>query len=170
MQRLFSSGLIDALVKEGVFVHSRMTDYKLDGFDLVIEHQIVEVVSYPREWSFSMLKEAALLILRVNEIAGEFGYQINDCQAYNVLFVGEMPVYIDLGSFIPLQRKASMLALDEFLRTYYYPIKIWSSVGVAWGMRAVQRPGLLLDTEDYLRCRWPIFRWVIADPIGKDRV
>ncbi len=51
-----------------------MTDYKLDGFDLVIEHQIVEVVSYPREWSFSMLKEAALLILRVNEVAGEFGY------------------------------------------------------------------------------------------------
>jgi hypothetical protein len=167
VQRLFSSGLIDALVKEGVFVHSRMTDYKLDGFDLVIEHQIVEVVSYPREWSFSMLKEAALLILRVNEIASGFGYQTNDCQAYNILFVGETPLYIDLGSFIPFQQKASMLALDEFLRTYYYPIKIWSSVGVAWGMRAVQRPGLLLDTEDYLRCRWPIFRWVIADPIGK---
>src|SRR4249920_2029101 len=63
VQRLFSSGLIDALVKEGVFVHSRITDYKLDGFELVVEHQIVDVVSYPREWSFSMLKEAALVLL-----------------------------------------------------------------------------------------------------------
>jgi hypothetical protein len=168
VQRLFSSGLIDALVKEGVFVHSRLTDYELDGFDLVVEHQIIDVVSYPREWSFSMLKDAALLILRINEIASEFGYQTKDCQAYNVLFAGETPLYIDLGSFIPFQRKElSLLSLDEFLRTYYYPIKIWASVGVAWGSRAVQRPGLLLDTEDYLRFRWSIFRWAVADPVGK---
>jgi hypothetical protein len=168
VQRLFSSGLIDALVKEGVFVHSRLTDYKLDGFDLVVEHQIIDVVSYPREWSFSMLKDAALLILRINEIAREFGYQTKDCQAYNVLFAGETPLYIDLGSFIPFQQKElALLSLDEFLRTYYYPIKIWASVGVAWGSRAVQRPGLLLDTEDYLRFRWPIFRWAVADPVGK---
>ena len=168
VQRLFSSGLIEALVKEGVFVHSRITDYEIDGFELVVEHQIVDIVSYPREWSFSMLKDAAFLVLRINEIANEFGYQTNDCHPYNVLFDGEMPLYIDLGSFIPFQQKElSLLSLDQFLRSYYYPIKIWASVGSAWGSRAVQRPGLLLDTEDYLRCRWPIFRWAIADPVGK---
>ena len=168
VQRLFSSGLVEALVKEGVFVHSRITDYRIDGFELVVEHQIVDIVSYPREWSFSMLKDAAFLVLRINEIASEFGYQTKDCHAYNVLFAGEVPLYIDLGSFIPFQQKElSLLSLDEFLRTYYYPIKIWASVGAVWGSRAVQRPGLLLDTEDYLRCRWPVFRWTIADPVGK---
>lgn len=168
VQRLFESGLIEALVKEGLLVHSRITGHKIEGFDLVIEHQIVDVVSYPREWSFSMLKDAALLILRVNEIASEFGYQTKDCHPYNVLFAGEVPLYIDLGSFIPFQAKElSLLSLDEFLRSYYYPIKIWASVGVAWGSRAVPRSGFLVDTEDYLRCRWPIFRWAIADPVGK---
>ena len=168
VRRLFSSGLVDALVREGLFIPSQLTAYEIDGFELVIEHQMIDVVSYPREWSFSMLKDAALLVLRVNEVAIGFGYQLKRCHAYNVRFVGECPLYIDLESFIPFQQNAlSMLALDEFIRTYQYPILIWSSIGVAWGSRAVQRPGFLLDTEDYLRCRWPIFRYAIADPIGK---
>lgn len=168
VQQLFSSGLIDALVQEGVFVPSRITDYKIDRFELVIQHQIVDVISYPREWSFSMLKDAALLILRVNEIANGFGYQTKNCQTYNVRFVGEKPLYIDLESFIPVQTEGlSMFALDEFLRAYYFPIKIWSSVGVTLGSKVVQKRGLLLETEEYLRCRWPIFRWAIADPVGK---
>ena len=168
VHRLFDSGLIDALVKEGLFVPSWIADCTIDGFDLVVEHQIVDVVSYPREWSFSMLKDAALLVLKINEIANEFGYQTKDCHGYNVLFAGERPVYIDLGSFIPFRAKGvTLLSLDEFLRSYYFPIKIWVSVGEAWGKKAVPRPALLLDTEDYLRCRWPVFRWTIADPVGK---
>ena len=103
--QLFTSGLIDALVKEGVFVPSWIADCTIDEFELVIEHQIVDVVSYPHEWSFSMLKDAALLVLKVNEISNEFGYQTKDCHGYNVLFIGEKPVYIDLGSFIPFHAK-----------------------------------------------------------------
>jgi len=166
--QLFTSGLIDALVKEGVFVPSWIADCTIDEFGLVVEHQIVEVVSYPHEWSFSMLKDAALLVLRVNEIANKFGYQTRDCHGFNVLFVGEKPVYIDLGSFIPFHAKElALLPMDQFLRSYYYPIKIWASVGGVWGKKAVQRTTLLLDTEDYLRCRWPIFRWAIVASVGK---
>lgn len=165
--QLFTSGLIDVLVKEGCFVPSRIADYTIDGFELVVEHQLVEVVSYPREWSFSMLKDAALLILKINEMANHFGYQTKDCHGYNVLFVGERPVYIDLGSFIPFRAKElPLLSLDEFLRSYYYPIKIWASVGDVWGKKAVPRPAILLNTEDYLRCRWSIFRWSIANLVG----
>jgi len=167
VSQLFASGLIDVLVKEGCFVPSQIADYTIDGFDLVIEHQLVDVVSYPREWCFSMLKDAALLILKINEIANGFGYQTKDCHGYNVLFVGEKPVYIDLGSFTPFCAKEStLLSLDEFLRSYYYPMKIWASVGDVWGKKAVPRPSISLDTEDYLRCRWPIFRWSIADLVG----
>jgi 2-polyprenyl-3-methyl-5-hydroxy-6-metoxy-1,4-benzoquinol methylase len=168
VNRLFTSGLIDALVKEDLFVPSWITDRTINGFELVVEHQIVDVVSYPREWSFSMLKDAALLVLKVNEVANEFGYQTKDCHGYNVLFAGEKPVYIDLGSFIPFRaKKVTLLSLDEFLRSYYYPIKIWASVGEIWGKKAVPRPTLMLETDDYLRCRWPLFRWAIANSAGK---
>lgn len=168
VHQLFTSGLIDALVKEGVFVPSWIADCTIDGFELLVEHEIVDVVSYPHEWSFSMLKDAALVVLKVNEIANEFGYQTKDCHGYNVLFVGERPVYIDLGSFIPFHAKElTLLSVDQFLRSYYYPMKIWASVGDVWGKKAVHRTALLLDTEDYLRCRWPIFRWAIADSVGK---
>ena len=163
VRRLFSSGLIDALVKEKLLVRSNITEHEIDGYGLIVEHEMVRVVSYPREWTFSMLKDASLVVLRVNEISSKYGYQITDCHGYNILFLGNRPVYIDLGSFSPIQpRDSSLQFLDEFLRSYYYPIEIWASLGAAWGTRAVPRPASPMDTEDYLRCRWPIFRWRIA--------
>lgn len=167
MRDLFSSGLVDALVKEGMLVPSRIADYEMDGYGLLVEHEIVEVVSYPREWSYSMLKEAALLILRINEISGRFGYQTKDCHGYNVLFVGERPLYVDLGSFVPFSRENhSLLALDEFLRSYYFPLRIWASLGTAWGMKAVPRAGgIILEPADYLRGRWAILRLSLLDSV-----
>jgi hypothetical protein len=164
---LFGSGLIDALVKEGLFVPSFITDLELDGYGLVIEHQIVHTVSYPHEWSFSMLMEAASLVLRINEASIKYGYQTKDCHCYNVLFSGESPVYVDLGSFTPiLAGSVALQSLDEYLRAYYYPLRIWASLGPVWGKKAVQRPGFLLSAEDYLRCRWPVFRWPAASTAG----
>ena len=168
VRRLFNSGLIEALVNEDLFVRSNITEHEIDGYGLIVEHELVRVVSYPREWTFSMLKDASLLVLRVNEISNKYGYQITDCHGYNILFSGNYPVYIDLGSFSPFQPSDSSLQfLDEFLRSYYYPIEIWASLGAAWGTRAVPRPASPMDTEDYLRCRWPIFRWPIAQTASK---
>ena len=34
---------------------------KEDGWEGVIEHEVLDFISYPYEWSFSMLKDSALL-------------------------------------------------------------------------------------------------------------
>jgi hypothetical protein len=157
VKRLFGSGLIETLARERLFVPSRITDLALDGYGLVVEHEEIRPVSYPREWTFSMLKDAGLLALRLNEVSSRYGFQTQDCHSYNVVFSGESPRYVDLGSFVPSKANA-LLSRDVFQRSYCYPLKIWRSLGPVWGRQAIQRPGFLLSVEDYLAARWPIFR------------
>ena len=83
---LFSSGLIDKLQQEKLIPKTRITDFVLNGFDLVIEHELLQPISYPHEWSFLMLKDAALCVLRINKIALEYGIETKDCHAYNIIF------------------------------------------------------------------------------------
>ena len=45
-----------------------------------------DFVSYPYEWSFSQLKDAALLTLRAQSLAAEAGMTLRDASAYNVQF------------------------------------------------------------------------------------
>lgn len=165
---LFSSGLIDRLVKEGLFVPSSITDLELKDYGLVVQHSPFRVVTYPHEWSFSMLRCAALLVLRMNEVATEYGYQTYDCHGYNVLFEGERPVYVDLGSFTryrPTRRE--LLSYDEFLRAYDLPLRLWARLGGAWGRKVVPRANYLLSTEDYLKVRWGVYRLPVVRQVGR---
>jgi hypothetical protein len=55
----------------------------------------VPFISYPYEWTFHQLKDAALLTLKVQKIALEHGMVLKDASAYNVQFIGRKPVFID---------------------------------------------------------------------------
>ena len=165
VRELFASGLVDELVKARLFVPSWITGLQLEGYGLVVEHEEIRPVSYPREWTFSMLRDAGLLVLELNEIASRHGFQTQDCHSHNVLFSGESPRYVDLGSFVRSSARG-LLSRDEFLRSYCYPLKIWRSLGPAWGRQSVQRPGFLLNIEDYLAARWPVFRLPGASVAG----
>ena len=67
----------------------------------VIRPERVPMVSYPYEWCFSQLRDAALLVLRVQKRALDFGLSLKDASAYNVQFLRGGPVLIDTLSFEP---------------------------------------------------------------------
>lgn len=168
VQRMFDCGLISTLVERGLLVKSWISPMSVEGFGLVVEHEIIHFPTYPKEWTFSMLQDAALAVLEVNRLALQFGYQTADCHGYNVLFVDSRPVYVDLGSFKEVQKMDGVLcAYHEFMRSYYYPLKIWSTGGVYWGSLTVPRIGSLVPSEAYLKYRWPIFRLVKDSTLAK---
>ena len=65
----------------------------------VLRHERIPFVSYPYEWPFSMLKDAALLQLDLNLAALEEDMILKDSTPYNVQFKGAKPVFVDIGSF-----------------------------------------------------------------------
>ncbi len=98
------SGLYDELVQKGLLVSHKeiKSTSKFDADDRrykVIQPEPVPFISYPYEWSFSQLRDAALLTLRIQRIAFKHGMILKDASAYNVQFVGKKPLHIDTLSF-----------------------------------------------------------------------
>ena len=65
----------------------------------VLQHDRIPFISYPYEWCFSMLRDAALLHLELMTAALEEDFILKDASAFNVQWDGASPVFIDVGSF-----------------------------------------------------------------------
>ena len=99
------------------------------GWAEVLEHERVPVVSYPYEWSFAMMKDAALLHLAVVQEAVREGLACRDGSAFNVQFLRSMPVFIDVGSFESLDGPA-WPGYRQFCSHFLYPLLIEAHLGV----------------------------------------
>ncbi len=162
VDELLSSGLMQALIADGVFLGVEKTEFQLAGFGLILEHERIPVITYPYEWSFSMLKDAAVVMLRVNQIARDFGYQTKDGHGYNILFHGSRPVFIDLGSFIKVQPgHTGWQGYEEFLRFFYYPLKLWFGGNEFLAQRILTGAMLpLMPHDSYLAYHKPFTRYL----------
>lgn len=166
---LLESGLPDALAAAGLMPATRLSDQVLPGSDFVLEHPRLPFVTYPYEWSYGMLRAAAACVLDVNRIANRFGYELMDCQCFNVVFNGPRPKYVDLGSLAPLPGKArNWTGLETFVRSYEYPLRIWSDGGGFIARRLVAASDLM-EHADYGLYRWPWLRYGAAAQYTKWR-
>lgn len=96
----------------------------------VLRHERVPVVSYPYEWPFAMLREAAGLHLDVLLAALEEGQSLKDGTAYNVQFLGARPTFIDVGSFEPAA--GPWPGYRQFCQTMLFPLMIQAHLGVPY--------------------------------------
>ena len=61
--------------------------------DFLLEHKKIPFISYPYEWSFEQLKDAALHHLDFNIFLLEKNFQLSDATAYNIQFIGNKPIF-----------------------------------------------------------------------------
>jgi len=94
---------------------------------IVLEVKKLSFVSYPYEWSFSQLKDAALLTLELQKFLIYKNFSLKDASAYNVQFVGGKPVFIDTLSIEPYQEKP-WIAFGQFCRHFLYPLMLMSKI------------------------------------------
>jgi SAM-dependent methyltransferase len=92
----------------------------------VLRHERIPFISYPYEWTFGMLKDAALLHLDVLEQALENGWTLKDGSAYNVQWRGHRPVFIDVSSFEPYQSGDSWRGYRQFCMMFIIPLLLKS--------------------------------------------
>ncbi len=142
MTSLLDSGLIEELTAKGLFPATKRTELQTHDCNLVLQHAKIECSILPSEWSFRMLKDAAICTLEVNIVARKYGYQTLDAHGFNILFDGGLPVFIDLGSFIRIERELSKKEpgwrpLGEFMRSFYAPLKIWQKGGYYLARKAL---------------------------------
>lgn len=92
--------------------------------DSCIQPDMVPFISYPYEWPFSMLKDAALQTLRAQVTALDHGMQLKDASAYNVQFIKGNPILIDHLSFYPYEEGKPWIAYGQFCRHFLAPLAL----------------------------------------------
>ncbi|HUG48928.1 MAG TPA: SAM-dependent methyltransferase [Candidatus Limnocylindria bacterium] len=131
------SGLYARLVERGWLVAHTEVDRAL-AFDdrawKVLEVERVPFVSYPYEWTFGQLKDAALLTLDVQAAAIEAGMTLKDASAYNVLFDGARPVLIDGLSFEHRAEDEPWVAYRQFCQHFLAPLALMALRDVRAGL------------------------------------
>jgi len=105
-------------MKKGLIPKTTLTDYTTDEFPLILEHEKIPVIVLPCYWSFSMIKDAAILTLQVNKIANKYGYQLIDSHFWNIAFHHGKPIFLDTGSLLPYSKKIADVFLAEFQRGF----------------------------------------------------
>jgi SAM-dependent methyltransferase len=88
----------------------------------VLRHELIPFVSYPYEWPFSMLRDAALLQLDLLLAALDEDLVLKDSTPYNVQWRGARPVFVDVGSFERLREGEPWVGYRQFCMLYLYPL------------------------------------------------
>src|SRR5215210_4057462 len=97
----------------------------------VLRHERLPFVSYPYEWPFEMLRDAALLQLSLLDDALAEGFVLKDSSPYNVQWRGSEPVFVDVGSFERLREGEAWVGYRQFCSLYLYPLMLQAYRGIA---------------------------------------
>ena len=101
-----------------------------DGWAGVLEHDTIPFVSYPYEWTFSMLKDAASLQLELIEKSLENGWTLKDATPYNIQFIGSRAVFIDTPSFEPWNKGEPWVGYRQFCSMFLTPLMLKAHLGI----------------------------------------
>jgi len=135
-EAFLASGLYDELARDGLLIPHRQVGLELAASadaHAVLQPDRVGFISYPYEWSFGQLQDAAALTLEIQQRALARGFTLRDSSAYNVQFHGGRPLLIDTLSFEPLEEGKPWTAYKQFCEHFLLPLTLMSSLDVRCG-------------------------------------
>jgi hypothetical protein len=155
---LLNSGLIDKLTIENIFPRTKIVSEDVKDQTLLISHELLGVLVHPGYWSPKMLKSAGLLVLRINEIASTYGYELADIHPFNIVYNGVNPVFVDFGSFKKIKNEFRWCAHDQFLKCYIYPLIVFSYGLDDYYFRIFKINGIGISDKEMLLVKSPFLR------------
>lgn len=124
------SGLYESLVAQSRLVRHEEVESEAPGAYKTLRPRVIPYVSYPYEWCFSQLRDAALLTLDIQLTSLSFGMTLKDASAYNVQFIGHRPVFIDTLSFEVYEDGSPWVAYRQFCQHFLAPLALMSHADV----------------------------------------
>ncbi len=137
------SGLLAELQKSQLVVGTRLVDdpalaatlaAENPGYQHFIEHDRISPITYPYEWTISMLGDAGVHTLAVQRALLKGGWSLKDATAYNIQFVNGRPIFIDITSIERPPRLDVWYALGQFTQMFLFPLLLMRYHG--WDLRS----------------------------------
>lgn len=130
-EHFISSGLYNELVKLDLLLSHEEIEQTADvalckdaNFYKLIKPTQINYISYPYEWCFSALKDAALLTLKIQKISLRYSMILKDASAYNIQFLGFKPIFIDTLSFQKYNEGMSWDGYKQFCSHFLAPLAL----------------------------------------------
>jgi len=151
---LMTSGLYEELTTAGLLVRHQEVGAAAafcGPAHQVIRPEPVPFISYPYEWCFSQLQDAALATLDVQRRALQRGMILKDASAYNLQWHDGRMMLIDTLSFVCHRPGEPWLAYRQFCQHFLAPLALMSSVDVRLSqLLRVHLDGVPLDLASRL--------------------
>lgn len=162
-QQLMGGGLYDDLAAAGLLiphVEVAQTFGAMPSAWRVLRPEEIPFVSYPYEWCFSQLQDAAATTLTIARRALEHGMMLKDASGFNIQFRRGRPILIDSLSFQIYAEGAPWVAYRQFCQHFLAPLLLMSAVDVRLGrLLAEHLDGIPLDLASRLlprRTHWQL--------------
>jgi len=98
----------------------------------LIKHPRIPFISYPSEWSPLMLWSAGKLTIEVAIAIAKLGGRLKDASAYNILFTGTTPIFVDLLSFEKRPKgHYAWKAYEQFSSHFLRPLSLFHNHGLS---------------------------------------
>jgi ribosomal protein L11 methylase PrmA len=124
-RQLIDSGLYTQLVNQGQLIaHEEIAENLTNtaNWYTTLLPEPVQTISYPYEWCFEQLQDAALLTLSVLKTALQHGMILKDATPYNIQFHKGRPIFIDTLSFDTYDPKQPWIAYRQFCQCFLFPL------------------------------------------------
>lgn len=152
------SGLLAKTIEAGLllpFEQCATTPFAPEGADrhdaVVLKPRQLSLLTYPYEWSFTQLQDAALATLDLHLLALEHGMLLKDASAFNIQFVDGRPCLIDHLSFDTLEGHSAWPAYGQFCRHFLAPLLLMAHVDLSLGrLLEIHLDGIPLDLASRL--------------------
>ena len=120
-----SSNLYFSLVKQGKLISHEERNENLTGTDnwyITLLPEQIPFISYPYEWCFDQLRDAALLTLDILKTSLDYEMILKDATPFNVQFIDGKPVFIDTLSFEKYDAAKPWVAYRQFVECFIIPL------------------------------------------------
>ena len=123
---LMTSGLYEELVDKKLLIKHK--EVEITDEYIIITPEKVPFISYPYEWCYEEIKDAALITLKIQEIALKYNMTLKDASAYNVQFYKGKATFIDTLSFDFYKEGEPWGAYGQFCRHFMSPLLLMAYV------------------------------------------
>ena len=120
-----NSGCYRELTQKGLLVSHEVVHENFDDGEVrycTLKPEKINFISYPYEWSFDMLKDAALLTLQLVRESIPFGIILKDATPYNIQWHEGRLIFIDTLSFEKYDETKPWIAYRQFCECLLGPL------------------------------------------------
>ncbi len=142
--RSFENALTSGLYKSAVDAQLLLSFETLDPAQIdipfpkenclaILKPKQIPMITYPYEWSFAQLKDAAIATLNLHLLALHHDALLKDASAFNIQFVDGRAVFIDHLSFDLVSDHSAWPAYGQFCRHFLSPLLLMAYLDVSFG-------------------------------------